>query len=350
MADVDRVEGADEPETAVEAAGAQATNRLNIGGWLQPRFEYRGISSGPDASGFTLRRVRLDFTGQVLDENLTFRIMSEHARTSNLRDAWINYAFSPTTQVRVGQFNVPFQWHRFIGPTRQHFAERGMPSETFGFPNGRDIGVMVHGRNPANTFTYGAGFFDGSGRNVAIVEGTGHMVSARGTWALQGTVPREDSDYAFSETPGLTLGAGVQAAWKSDVRDWDLGASATGDNQADWVSGTADVSFRRRGFSVVVDGYLRRVTPNDPLVGAYTGSAYMVSAGYFIAPKQYEVVARWSQSHLDRDDPETSRDEWGLGLNIYHRGHDWKTRINYLNDRMFGGTTGTFLVEFHLQF
>lgn len=329
---------------------ADGNYRLNFGGWIQPRYEYRSNSDAADTSSFLLRRVRLDFRGHVINPNLTFRVMSEHARTSNLRDAWVNYAFDRQLQVRLGQFTVPFQWHRDVGPRRQHFAERGVPSETFGFPTGRDAGIMLHGSDADRKWTYGAGFFDGAGRNVATSNSDGNMVSARFSYAILGQVPREESDYSWSEEPNLSVGIGGQGAWSNEVRAWDLGRSPVGNERADWVTGTVGAHFAWKGFSIAADGYLRYVDPDDPAVDSYDGWAWMVSAGYFIMPEKYEIVGRYSELRLDSDDRDTREREWGLGLNIYHAGHDWKTRVNLLRHDFSDRHETVFLIEHHLQF
>ncbi len=325
--------------------------RLEITGWIQPRFEYRSRPDAEDTSSFLMRRVRLDFRGHVFDERITFRVMPELARTANLRDAWIDYEWNRAFQVRAGQFTVPFQWHRYVSPRRQHFAERGDPSETFGFPTGRDIGVMAHGRNEDNTFGYGVGVFDGAGRNVGISNSSGNMGSARVTWAALGELPREESDLGFSDQLQLSFLGGVQGAYRNEARDWDLGRSpAPGNTRADWVSSTAGVGLRYRGFSQVLDGYLRRVDPDSPAVDSYSGWAYMASTGYFVVPEKWELVGRWSQLRLDKDDRDTRQDELGLGVNWYVKGHDHKIRLNYFNGRSADGTEHTTVLEYHLQF
>jgi len=325
--------------------------RLTLGGWIQPRYEYVSQDGAEDTSSFTMRRVRLDFRGHAIVPELTFRVMSEHGRTSNLRDAWINYAHDRALQVRIGQFTVPFQWHRHVGPRRQHFAERGVPSETFGADAGRDIGVMAHGNLAGNRVAYGAGLFDGAGRNVDRSNSAGNMASARLTWAVLGALPREESDYAHSASPQLSLGGGVQGAWRNERRDWDLGRSEAGNTRADWITGTVDARLAWQGFSLATDGYLRTVDPDDDAVDSYEGWGAGATAGYFVRPGRCELVARWSHLRLDREARETRHEEWGAGLNLYHGGHDWKTRVNYLvHDPADGARSRQFLVEWHLQF
>ena len=109
-------------DTGFEFRSADGNFGLDIGGWLQPRFEYTHESDDENITRFRLRRARLDFRGHVFDERLTYRLMSEFAGNVTLRDGWIDYAFDEAAHLRAGQFTVPFQWHRFIGPRHQHFG------------------------------------------------------------------------------------------------------------------------------------------------------------------------------------------------------------------------------------
>jgi phosphate-selective porin OprO and OprP len=328
--------------------------RLEIGGVVQPRYEHTSRQGEEDLSSFFMRRVRLDLRGSVLDPRLTFRILPELNRSATLRDAWLDFAFSPQARVRFGQLQVPFQWHRFVSPSRQHFAERGLPSETFGFPDGRDIGVLFHGESPGRTMAWGVGIFDGAGRNIQHSHSSGHMATGRLGVALLGDLPREEGDLARRPTPGLAFGLGLQGATRNEVRAWDLGRSPGGNRRANWATATLDASFRWNGASLVAEVYRRRVDPDDPAVDRYDGEAFHLSAGYFLVPGRLEGVARYSELHLDREAPGTREREWGVGLNLSHRGHDSKVRAQYLaHERQIAGvfrTTGTFLVDYYLQF
>lgn len=332
---------------------------MRISGRVQPRYEYSGLHDSEDRSSVYLRRVRLDVQGQIFSDRLTYRIMPELARTANLRDAWMNYEFSPRAQVRAGQFTVPFQWHRFVSSSRQHFPERGEPSETFGFPNGRDIGLMLHGQTADRRIGYAAGVFDGAGRNVQFSNSTGHMASARVGVAALGTLPREEGDFRRAHhSPNVAFGVGVQAANRNEARTWDLGRSPAGNHRGDWITGTVDAHLLYRGLSVATDAYLRRVIPDDPAVDDYRGVGFMVTGGFALLPDRLDLVGRFSELFLDRDVTETRENEWGAGINVYHRGHDSKIRVTYLARRTFRGavgagdfgTDGRFIVEYHVQF
>ncbi|MEX0773098.1 MAG: porin [Balneolales bacterium] len=328
--------------------------RLNTSGLLQSRYEYTFLKDYENLSSFYLRRIRLDFSGQLFGEQISYRIRPEFARTVGLEDAWINYAYNAQAQFRFGLVPVPFHWYRFISSSRHHFVERGVPSETFGFPSGRDFGLMFHGRNEKNSLSYQAGIFDGAGPDFTQSNSSGNVISGRLVAAVNGEVPEDETALEHFAEPNLSFGLGIQAANKNESRDWAIGRTALSNNRADWITGTSDISLRWMGLSVTADGFLRKVNPEAIDVDDYHGWAYMTSAGYFIKPQRLELVARYSDLRLDAEDPDTNESEMGIGLNIYHRDHDLKTRIQYLSQYDQGdidfGQDAYFLVEVQLKF
>jgi phosphate-selective porin OprO and OprP len=324
--------------------------RMTLGGRVQPRYQLRDPVAGESTSSFLLRRLRLDLRGTVLDERLAFRIQPELARTANLRDGWLEWAFRPDVRIRAGQQVAPFHWHRFVSGNRHHFAERSRPSETFGFPNGYDVGVSLHGQDRDGRFAWGVGLFDGAGRNVAESNSSGNMVSARVTRAVLGSLPREEPDLARSEELQLSLGAGLQGATRNEVRDWDLGRSATANERGDWVAVTGDVHLRFRGLSLVGEGYRRRVTPDDPAVDSYSGWAWGAGTGYFLVPGRVELVGRASDMRLDRRDPDTRERQWGAGVNHYLHGHLLKAHLQFFRTTTTAGREDILLVQLHLLY
>lgn len=338
-------------------ASVQYQNGFIIGGWeddfglkvngrIEPRYEYRSSDSAEDTSSFYLRRARLDFQGHVYEPRLTFRVMAEFARTASLRDGWINYSWRREFGLRVGQMTVPFQRQRAISGSRQHFTERGQPSEAFGVPGGYDIGVMLHGTGPERRWRYGVGIFDGSGRNTKESNSSGNLVSGRVSRAIAGQLTADESDLARSASPQVAVGAGLQGATKNELRDWSLDRSD--DREADFLAATADIHLAWKGFSAAFDYYLRRVFPEA--TGDYTGDGFLVTAGYLFPGGRFEPVLRYSDLSLDRKDPSTRAKEVGAGLNVYHRGNNFKTRINYFRQDQSGSIDDVCLVELHLSF
>jgi len=325
--------------------------RLELGGVIQPRMQAMSPVQGENRNSFLMRRVRVDLQGTFMDGLLGFRILPELAGGSaSLLDGWVELDVTPMVRLRAGQFVVPFHWQRAVSAARQHFTERGQPSEAFGFAGAWDAGVALFGSNAENTLSYGLGIFDGAGRNVGLSNSSGLMGSGRLAWAPLGTLPREESDLAFSQALQASLGLALQGATRNEIRAWDLDRSPVGNRRADWVTGTADLTARWRGISAAGELYLRRVEPDDPEVDRYTGWAHMTTVGYFLIPTRTEVVGRHSRLRLDRDDGDTRSEEWGVGVNLYHAGHDLKTQFHYWNRRRPAGTEHLFVAQLQLLF
>lgn len=332
-------------------ATADGTIRINLGGVLQPRFQFLAPVEAESTSSHFMRRARVDLNGSLLNGLLRFRLLPELAgQGASLMDGWVELDVTTGLRFRAGQFVLPFQWQRFVSGSRQHFTERGDPSQTFGFAGARDAGIALFGSDTGNTVSFGAGLFDGAGRNVRVSNSSGLVASGRVTWAPLGTLPREESDLAFSQNLQTSLGLGLQGGNRSEVRAWDLGRSAVNDRRADWVTGTADASVRWRGISAAGEVYMRRVDPNDPEVDSYTGWAHMTTVGYFLVPTRIEVVGRYARLRLDRDDPDTRSEERALGLNLYHAGHALKSHFHYWNRHGPGGTEHLFVAQMQLLF
>lgn len=75
---------------------------LNIGGRIQPRYEFERREGESNHSSFSMRRPRLQFGGHAYSRDLTYRVTPELNRTASLRDGWINYRFTDSARVRFG--------------------------------------------------------------------------------------------------------------------------------------------------------------------------------------------------------------------------------------------------------
>lgn len=332
------------------------TDNLSLDGRVQPRYEFTDSSGTKENnSSFYLRRVRLNVTGEVT-ESVSFRFMPELAREASMRDVWVNIAFSDQAQLRMGQFPLPFHWHRYVSSSMQHFVERGVPSLQLAYPTGYDKGLMLHGKASNESFEYEVGVFDGGGRNTKFSPSDGHVFSGRLTSAIIGELPNSEGEIYRSEFPNLALAGGIQGGNKNEGRDWDLQNIGGGHERADFLSFTADFHFQYQGFSLASDFYQRFVDPEDPAIDAFEGRGYMVTAGITILPGALEAVGRFSELHLDNDLSDSHRQEWGGGLNIYHDDHDLKTHVQYLRDGQAGPQvegfewTGSFIVQHHILF
>jgi phosphate-selective porin OprO/OprP len=110
---------------------------------------------------FDIRKARLIFGGQVTE---WFRFGLEYEfqgnETSNLVDAWGEWAISGLEAVRFGQFKEPFSLEWQGADKAQWFAERSMG---YYLTPMRDIGIMFTGSAFHDSLNYGVGLFNGDG-------------------------------------------------------------------------------------------------------------------------------------------------------------------------------------------
>lgn len=303
----------------------ERTLRIEMGGWIQPRYEFAWNQPDEDLSSFYLRRVRLDFNGHIFTPRFTFRLQPEFSHGGDLRDAYFDYEFSDVLAVTFGKYSIPFEWR--VSPRRDPFTERDLATSRFGSPS-RDVGVMLHGMLPRRRLEYALGLFDGNAGRTRPSNSSGHMLSGRLGYALAGEIPREETDPQRLAEGNFVLGLGLEAANRNELRDWSLGRSLAGERRGDWGTVVLDGLFQRRGFSIIAKHFRRSILPADPAVDAYDGFASVLIAAYTVQPG-VEVVGRGSTLQWDNADPDTRETEWAVALNAYHRGHDLKSRVHY---------------------
>lgn len=302
---------------------------LTLRGRIQPRFEYEKRQN-PDLSdhtSFFMRRTRLDLRGHVYDDNLTFRIMPEMSRQINLRDAWIDYRFSPFMRIRFGQYQVPFHWERDSSNSsnRHQFMERSLAGEEFQLADGRDIGLMLHGDRKERLF-YAAGVFSGQGRNQRRSGSDGVLVSGRGALVLTGKYPSSEALIEPVAQRNISIGFGGYYAGKNNVRDWyPWGGGAQ--EAADIAAITADLHYQEKSFSTHLSGFYRSVNPLNYTLENYSGSGFVVQSGILLVPKRLFTAVRYSQTDPNTSEHSGRLRETILSLQFFLRSHDSKIAL-----------------------
>ncbi len=141
----------------------QKSFTTRIGGALQADW-IMFDSHYPVDDDFDIRRARLFLTGRVY-EHFVYKIEAELEGSSSNRliDAYVNFDCFPWIQLQAGQFKEPFSLEQLISDKYLIFNER-----SFGYylTPGRDVGFMIHGSVLGGALQYGAGIFNGDGRDA----------------------------------------------------------------------------------------------------------------------------------------------------------------------------------------
>jgi hypothetical protein len=195
--------------TVTNARGQEATVKVDavsvsLGGRLQTQFNTTSVDSEPRSELF-IRRARLELEVKV-DDLVSGVLVPEFAGSSvALKDAYLNLAFSPGAEIRIGNAHRPFSRIELTSSKRMPVIERGLrlrgveAFDEYGLVNGldysdRDVGIQIHGEPDGAPMglNYAAGVFRGP------LHG---QVGARDSyqWAARGTI---------APAPDLRIGAG----------------------------------------------------------------------------------------------------------------------------------------------
>lgn len=386
-------------------------NKLVINGELQFRYMYTHsegfVSPGPtdspgsgDTSGFSFRRARLTFSGNVISPDLQYNIQGDFAGDSsnngdfqlnNLSFAW---QFSPMLGIRFGAFAVPFSKVQWL-ENEWAFDLQETPEELVPFDPDHSLGVSAFGDLVANKLGYEVMLNDGSQANV-----TGYSSALNGAhdnrlgiygrvqwagaggesdfadepdyknrnhlvWMLGGALGYESQNAMSTAFPAPQTTLVTQGLSAGDPSAFLAPIAFTGN----LYRATADWSVKYRGLSVNTAAYFQQFNDTLPSGAANVFDAemgrssvyqlgYFVQAGYFVVPQRWQVAARVGQ--VISSGPKRM-EAYSLGLNYYIAGYHASvlSDVTYIPDAAYtDAQTGTFLnsrdlickVQFQLWF
>lgn len=295
---------------------------LKLNSFLQLQHQFLDVEGAGAINGFQISRARLTFSGNAFGKSLTYRwefemasgmtnLVAEGIATvgPNLRDGYLNYDFGNGIEIQAGQFKVPYSFDTLVSDNQNQFIDRTITNDVFGLE--RDLGVNLHGR--LGKFDYSLHVMnEGSNRNTTN-NNDELLVGTRLVANLFGDHRYTTGDPEFSEKPHLAVGL---------AGNFNRIGTAGAADQSLW-NGTADIAYRYRGFSAVGSGYyLRNTTANTAIYG------FLAQDGYFIAPKRFEVMARFG-GVIPTAAGATNGYEAGGGLGWYFHGHKLKLLTDY---------------------
>ena len=281
---------------------------LTIRAFVQPRltvdFPAPRPMAPPDSvvpavPSFTVRRVRLILQGALLGPRLNYQVHLGFApqdlgNQSPLFDAFLTWAPSPSFQLRLGQFFVPFNRNRWISIMRQMFIERPLSTNEFNLD--RDLGVMAFSNDlfsSGGRLGYALGIFGGGGRNRPDAD-YGFLYVARFHVNPLGRFDDSDSEWDLARS-GPRLAIGVAGAFNHRYQPVEMGA--IGAPRVDRLSAVADVLFKWKGLTLQLEA-LARWHPTgfeSNVLAARSALGYFAQIG-FVTPVHLALGARISQT------------------------------------------------------
>ncbi|MGE0682940.1 MAG: porin [Candidatus Binatia bacterium] len=137
---------------------------LRIGGRVSAHGLYQQEDTSQNDS-LSMDRVRFYLDGVVF-KYWQYKIETDLTSSAGLRDAYLNFAYSPRANVQMGQYKVPFSYEALLSKRYLDLVERSAATLSAVNPS-RDIGFMLHGRMGGGLFSYQLAVLNGAGQNRA---------------------------------------------------------------------------------------------------------------------------------------------------------------------------------------
>jgi len=345
-------------------ADSEGKFRLNVSGQMQFRymanFGDSNNANGVDdfTGGFQTARTKLIFSGNVINEDIFFKIQGNFARDGGfgngfgLQDAFVGYKFGNGWELKWGQFKAPFLREELVSSAYQLTTERSNTNEIFTGNRTQGLELSYKAEDWRMMFSLNDGFntlntdFTADGQTFgtpALYTPTNAGGGAESDFGITGRVEfKLNGEWAqfkdFTSMPGSEYGLmlGVAGHFESNETTPGFGGG-TGD-VASFLY-TVDLSVEGDGWNFFVafvgassdfDG-LADIAPAD---GAGDNADFddygiVVQGGFFIPDTDWEFFARYDALFPDSDRAQDNDfSAITFGLNWYWSGHAAKLTLD----------------------
>jgi hypothetical protein len=308
---------AQDASTGRDSAGVfikSGDTKLSIGGFAQFRYyaNFRdGAGDNEDfTSGFTTRRTRLSFQGNLTKE-LSFRIDGDVTASTGVfgstADTYMDYKFDDNWSARLGQFKAPILKEELIGDTNQQFVERSLMNATF--TGARTQGLQL-------------GYKGDAVRGWAMVSdglrasNTDFISDRESDFALTGRVEFKWAGDDWKQFDRFTSWRGSEyAGMLGGAVHYQDGGETGGTTDQSTLLYTIDALSQGDGWNIYVAGVGRNT---EPATGdSFDDFGALVQGGVFVS-EQTEVFARYT--FVSPDDNRVNGNDFneiGAGVGYY---------------------------------
>jgi hypothetical protein len=290
-------------------------SNVKVKAQVQARYQYNsreqaGLGDNDTTMGFSLRRTKIEISGDVTD-NISGKVKMSFSRSSGsatLNDAYAKWKVNDDLTLVIGQFKQQIIREENLSSSSQLAAERSAVNETFN--QNYSQGIEAHFGGDA--WRGAIGFTDGFGSlNTAFNS------SSEADYALNARFEFLFGDAEWDQfkqftswrgsTQGSMLGAGIAFQSMGDTNP----AAAM---ETDMTTATVDYSFVSDGWNFYVAGIWQN---NDNGTTDTDDLGVVVQGGMFVSD-QDELFARWDAIFPDSNRAPADEDFNALAFGWNH--------------------------------
>jgi hypothetical protein len=378
---------------------------LHIGTRIQLQF----VSTSPDTfiydsilgrqvdtelnNQLNIRRFKLWFAGYAFNPSIKFKLQLDTnaynpggSGLGNIRleEAYVDFTAKPWTQLRVGQFKVPYGYEKMTSSGKLNLVDRSIVHVFFGVD--QEPGVSLYGQSFGKHFRYDTSITVGIADNHAFsarndLSATGKSdfrYIGRLTWEPFAPYTFEEGALSNPQSPELTLQFAVMTNQNTIPLDNDffmpagyllsfnrgvLGAAsatfpaATDTQIASTLSQSrkpydrneieAVAAYKYHRFAIEAQGNGGKVNPDTEWISASNPDfddldfkiwGYRIQPSFFLIPTRLEVAGRWAEVERKSTadfitaasvEEKIVTTEWRVGLNWYFLKQDLKWQFDF---------------------
>jgi len=284
---------------------ADAGSTVKVGGFSQFRWIHNfrdnpsGGSSGHDSGythGFEATRTRLEITGAIGNDNLTFKVDSDFDKNgeASLQDAYGNYKLDDNNAIKWGQFKLPMLREELVSDVRQLSVDRSIVNTLFTF--GRAQGLMW-------TYESDSIRFMGAVSDGPNTRNTAYNSASEGDLALTGRFEfkwgddwKRFNDFTSWQNKEMAGLFGAAFHWQHVGNT----AAVASQPQFNMLQYTLDYSLEGNGWNFYLAGVGVHNDPDENGTKSTDDWGVLAHAGIFVSASD-ELFARWDWVIPDGD-------------------------------------------------
>lgn len=251
--------------------------KLVWNGRLQVQGAVAAVEDVEDANSMSVRRSFFVFSGNLINEKLTYVIVDYPLAPVNFVTGEFSYAFLPEFNVTLGLDTIDINYMLAVSSGKLDFMAQSIESQKFNLDD--SIGIWLSGS--LWKFGYWAGVFNGIGTVLDL--NANQELAYGGNISFTPLAPYSGSEGDPDHTDKVALFFRVGGGF---------GHYEDG-TQAKVIMGTAFAGFKFQGVTLAAQGSYRYTDPNQ-FIREQTDLGYTVQASYYIIPKKLSFGLRHS--------------------------------------------------------
>jgi hypothetical protein len=284
---------------------------LHVGGMFQFSAVVMDNDNDRDTNSFDIAENRIMFQGHAFDPNLTYYFEYCADGAVDLLDAYLDWRVCDATNIRFGQFKVPYGRQNLVHASDRQFMQRNPVAANFNMD--RDIGVALHDNmdmQDGMVFEYNLVALNGEGRNANGNENDWLEWGGRVGFYPMGFIPYVEGDWNGKEE----LKFGIAGSYFQHVTKPSIGTKSTA-----WE---LDAVMTWAGLYLTGEYFVAR--ENWDGGGGIRETGWYAQAGYMIPDSQFEVVGFYGQANYDKYWGWDEGEGWAIGINYFTAGQHLK--------------------------